>query len=131
MSVRFSKCKLHYFFCMFVFSQKSCISCKYINHINYWVPVLKIVFPTAKREVSQAAWVHHGLRRETPWLSDGRTELAAVLMGARNQHNFGRWDGSRKNHSDRSFLVLSCEGGKLQILLMFHIKNVWPLWETC
>lgn len=80
-----------------------------------WIPwslfPIYMSLVTAHHQVWSAAMVHWWHRRNFAPIPAGRPELVALLLGPRNWHNLGWWNGPWQDCADYSIPVLTLQRG--------------------
>lgn len=76
---------------------------------------------TAYHQVWTAAMVHWWHRGNFAPISTGRPELVAILLGSRNRHNLGWWNGAWQDCADNSVSVLTLQRGLGANLTFFQM----------
>ncbi len=76
---------------------------------------------TAYHQVWTAAVVHWWHRGNFASIPTGRPELVAILLGPRNRHNLGWWNGAWQDCADNSVPVLTLQRGLGTNLTFFQM----------
>lgn len=102
-------CERNCYFALWIYTFFSYLRRLNVSIIGSFCIYVSLVI--AYHQVWTAAMVHWWHRRNSAPIPAGRPELVAILLGPRNRHNLGWWNGSWQDCADYSVPVLTLQRG--------------------